>query len=183
LYCNACCVATSRLEKHLHHLNPLLWEATNMQELVRATELLHHARIKIKKSLNPVDMCVVVNVFAVFHFVAQSVMIFSAWAEVKWYVLSFALCCFKLILFSTTQPNLTSGIYSDILGTDWMTTPWNTFTPDWKTWQLSTRYRACQGDFQAWHAWKNFGAWNSRLTAFHWNHNGAWNLFPKIFYK
>jgi len=29
-----------------------------------------------------------------------------------------------------------------------------TFLPDWKTWQLSTRYRAWQRDFQSWHAWK-----------------------------
>jgi len=51
--------------------------------------------------------------------------------------------------------------------------------PNWKTWQLSTRYRAWQGDFQAWHEWQNFGTWRSHATAFYWNHNGAWNLVSK----
>jgi len=51
--------------------------------------------------------------------------------------------------------------------------------PDWKTRQLSTRYRAWQGDFQACHAWQNSCSWRSRMTAFNWNHNGAWNLFSQ----
>jgi len=51
--------------------------------------------------------------------------------------------------------------------------------PDWKTWQLSTRYRAWKGDFQAWHAWQNFDAWCLRVTASYWNHNGVRNLFSK----
>jgi len=54
-----------------------------------------------------------------------------------------------------------------------------TSIPDLKTWHLSTRYRAWQRDFQAWKAWQKFGAWPSRMTAFHWNHIGAWNLFSK----
>jgi len=52
-------------------------------------------------------------------------------------------------------------------------------TPDWKTWQLSTRYRAWLWDFQACQVWQNLCACGSRVTAFHWNHNGAWNLFPQ----
>jgi len=37
------------------------------------------------------------------------------------------------------------------------------YYPDWKTWQLSTRYRAYQGDFCAWHSWHKYGVWCSRV--------------------
>jgi len=54
-----------------------------------------------------------------------------------------------------------------------------TVNPDWKMWQLSTRYLAWEGEFQACDMWKNFCARCSCVTAFNWNHNGAWNLFSQ----
>jgi len=50
-----------------------------------------------------------------------------------------------------------------------------TNNPDWKTWQLSTRYRARQRFFDLTRV-RKFSSMNFTGDAFHLNHNGVWYL-------